>query len=260
MWGLEPAPVSGGAASCPYAATCPRRLALPAEFRIVILAMSTDRQASPRINTEVFASMVRQVDHNERRTVFANAALQVITRLGIEGLTVREVAREAGYTTGALTHYFRSKDELLIAASEHAAYVSRGDMDQVAEHSSALEGLRRLVYSVLPTSALTRDRWRFWMAFWERAAHSPEVGKVMRERYREWTKRLTGLLKRAQQDGEIGANLNVDHAARELVALIDGIAVQVLIGSSRFTGPLQRQYVDSLLDLRLSPGPNALPR
>ena len=210
--------------------------------------MSTDRQASPRINTEVFASMVRQVDHNERRTVFANAALQVITRLGSEGLTVREVAREAGYTTGALTHYFRSKDELLIAASEHAAYVSRGDMDQVAEHLSALEGLRRL------------DRWRFWMAFWERAAHSPEVGKVMRERYREWTKRLTGLLKRAQQDGEIGANLNVDHAARELVALIDGIAVQVLIGSSRFTGPLQRQYVDSLLDLRLSPGPNALPR
>ena len=204
--------------------------------------------------------MARQVDHNDQRTVFASAALQVITRLGIEGLTVREVAREAGYTTGALTHYFKSKDELLIAASEHAAKVSRGPMEQVSEHDSALEGLRRLVYSVLPTSAITRDRWRFWMAFWERAAHSPEVGKVMRERYREWTKRLTILLQRAQQNGEIAANLNVDHAARELVALIDGIAVQVLIGSSKLTGPLQRQYVDALLDLRLTPGPNALPR
>ena len=37
------------------------------------------------------ASMVRQAAHNQRRTVFTNAALQVITRLGIEGLTVREL-------------------------------------------------------------------------------------------------------------------------------------------------------------------------
>ena len=197
--------------------------------------------------------MVRQVDHNERRTVFANAALQVITRLGIAGLTVREVAREAGYTTGALTHYFQSKDQLLIAASEHAANLVRGHMEDISNHPSALEGLRRLIYSILPTTDQTRDSWRFWMAFWERSAHSPEVGSVMRERYREWTNRLMVLLKRAQQEKEVSAELNMEHTARELVALIDGIAVQVLIGSSQFTGPLQQQYIDSLLDSRLAP-------
>ena len=58
--------------------------------------------------------MGRAVDHDERREIFAGAALRVIMRDGIAGLTVRAVAKEAGFTTGALTHYFHSKDQLLM--------------------------------------------------------------------------------------------------------------------------------------------------
>ncbi len=197
--------------------------------------------------------MARQVDHNERRKVFAAAALQVITHQGLEGLTVREVARVAGFTTGALTHYFESKDQVLIAASEHAAEVVRVHMDEFALKPCAREALRELIFSALPTSALKRGRWRFWVAFWERAAYSPEVGQVMRERYREWTSRLVTLIRRAQKEGDAPADLDADHAGRELVALVDGIGVQVLIGAGQFTGPKQRRYVDDLIDLRLGP-------
>ena len=197
--------------------------------------------------------MARQADHNERRKVFAAAALQVIGRLGLEGLTVREVAREAGFTTGALTHYFQSKDELLIAASEYAAEVVREPMDEIALEPSAREALRRLIYTALPTTATRRGHWRLWVAFWERAAHNPDVSRVMRERYREWSGRVIGLMRRAQAEGDAPADLDIDHAAREIIAMVDGIGVQVLISSARFTAPVQRQYVDSLLDMRLGP-------
>ena len=83
--------------------------------------------------------MARQADHVERRRLFAAAALNVISRDGLEGLTLREVAREAGFTTGALTHYFQSKDEVLIAASEYAADQVRAPMEEVALESSARE-------------------------------------------------------------------------------------------------------------------------
>ncbi|WP_293903251.1 TetR family transcriptional regulator C-terminal domain-containing protein [Phenylobacterium sp.] len=197
--------------------------------------------------------MARQADHNERRKVFAAAALKVITRLGLEGLTVREVAREAGFTTGALTHYFQSKDQVLIAASEYAAEEVRGQMEEIALETSGREALRHLIHSALPTTAIKRGRWRFWVAFWERAAYSPEVGRVMRERYREWTNRLTSLIRRAQAEGDAPADLDAEHAGRELVALVDGIGVQVLIGAGKFTTPAQKQYVDSLIELRLGP-------
>ncbi len=199
--------------------------------------------------------MPRQADRERKRDVFSAAALQVIMRAGLDGLTVREVAREAGFTTGALTHYFDSKDQLLIAASEYAAELMRGHMDKVALAPSARRALRDLIYSALPATATMRGRWRFWVAFWERASYSADVAGVMRERYREWTARVTSLIRRAQQQGEAPPQLDAERAGRELVALVDGIGVQVLLGVRGLSAPSQRQYIDSLLELRLGSAP-----
>lgn len=201
--------------------------------------------------------MARQADHNERRKLFAAAALAVISREGLEGLTMREVAKEAGFTTGALTHYFQSKDEVLIAASEAGADVVRPEMDEAATGASAREALRDLLYTILPTSTAMKAQWRFWLAFWERGAHSPQVQKVMRERYFEYTNRIATVIRRAQEQGEAPREVDAERVAREIIALIDGIGVQVLIGTGKFTGLVQRQFVDSLLDLRLGAVPAA---
>ena len=197
--------------------------------------------------------MARQADHNERRKLFAAAALAVIARDGLEGLTMRVVAKEAGFTTGALTHYFQSKDELLIAASEAGADVVRPEMDVAATGASARAALRDLLYTVLPTSPAMKAQWRFWVAFWERAAHSPPVQRVMRERYFEYTNRVAMVIRRSQEQGETPRGVDAEAAAREVIALIDGIGVQVMIGSRRFTSAVQRQYVDGLLETRLGP-------
>ncbi len=57
--------------------------------------------------------MPKVVDGDERRVELANAAIRVIARAGLGAATVREVAAEAGWTTGGLTHYFADKRELL---------------------------------------------------------------------------------------------------------------------------------------------------
>jgi AcrR family transcriptional regulator len=199
--------------------------------------------------------MARQADHNERRRLFAAAALAVISREGLEGLTMREVAKEAGFTTGALTHYFQSKDEVLIAVSEYGAEVVRPPMDDAASGASARQALRDLFYTILPTSTAMKAQWRFWLAFWERAAHSPQVQRVMRERYVEYVGRVSAVIRRGQAQGEVDAKVDAESVAREIVALVDGIGVQVLIGAGKFTSVTQRQYVDSFLDLRLGPVP-----
>jgi AcrR family transcriptional regulator len=204
--------------------------------------------------------MARQADHNERRRLFAAAALAVISREGLEGLTMRAVAKEAGFTTGALTHYFQSKDEVLIAVSEYGAEVVRPPMDAAASGLSARAALRDLFHTILPTSTAMKAQWRFWLAFWERAAHSPRVQRVMRERYVEYVGRVSGVIKRAQAQGEVETAVDAERVARELVALVDGLGVQVLIGAGKLTSSAQRQYVDSLMELRLGPIPEAIKR
>lgn len=204
--------------------------------------------------------MARQADHNERRLLFAAAALAVISRDGLEGLTMRAVAKEAGFTTGALTHYFQSKDEVLIAVSEYGAEVVRPPMEDAASGASARKSLRDLFHTILPTSTAMKAQWRFWLTFWERAAHSPQVQRVMRERYAEYLGRVSAVIKRAQAQGEVDATVDAELVARELVALVDGLSVQVLIGAGKLTSATQRQYVDSLMDLRLGPVPEPAKR
>ena len=60
--------------------------------------------------------MPKVVDHEERRSVIASAAADLIAEVGIEAATMKGIAVRAYVTTGAVTHYVDSKDEVILAA------------------------------------------------------------------------------------------------------------------------------------------------
>lgn len=192
--------------------------------------------------------MGRSVDHDERRQIFAAAALRVIMREGIAGLTVREVAKEAGFTTGALTHYFHSKDQLLIEASEHSSMLVRRRMERAEQVRPTLDAIRKVAALALPLTAETRGYWRIWVGYWERSSYDDDVARVMRLRYDEWRTRLARLLARAREDGDVAPDVDPREAAESLVALIDGIGVQVLLGVGRIPPARQRAMFDQWLE------------
>lgn len=59
------------------------------------------------------SSVPKIVDHNARRSEIAAALRRVIVRKGVAGASVRAVAAEAGWSMGALRHYFATQEELL---------------------------------------------------------------------------------------------------------------------------------------------------
>jgi AcrR family transcriptional regulator len=192
--------------------------------------------------------MGRSVDHDERREIFAAAALRVIMRDGIAGLTVRAVAAEAGFTTGALTHYFHSKDQLLIEASELSAKLVRDQMERAEQITPAMDAIRKVVSFALPLTAERRDYWKVWIGYWERSSVDAEVNRVMRLRYDEWRDRLTRLLVRAKAEGDVAKDVDPGRAAQDLVLLVDGIGVQVLLGVGRIPPARQKALFDLWLD------------
>ena len=46
--------------------------------------------------------------------------MRLVARSGLEAVTMRAVAREAGLSYGSLFHYFESKDDLLMHAVRHS--------------------------------------------------------------------------------------------------------------------------------------------
>ena len=137
---------------------------------------------------------------------------------------------------------------MLIEASEYSAKLMRPRMERSAKDASAIQALRKVIAEALPTTRAIRGVWRIWVGFWERSSYNPEVARVMRARYEEWRGRLTVLIRRAQAQGEMPANFDPELAAQELVALIDGIGVQVLLGSGKIPAARQREIIDSWIE------------
>lgn len=54
----------------------------------------------------------QQAMNDSRRALVLDAARSVFQRLGIEGASIREIARQAGYTPGAIYSYFDSKEAI----------------------------------------------------------------------------------------------------------------------------------------------------
>ena len=54
----------------------------------------------------------QQALNDSRRTFMLDAARSVFERLGIEGASIREIAKQAGYTPGAIYSYFDNKEAL----------------------------------------------------------------------------------------------------------------------------------------------------
>ena len=192
--------------------------------------------------------MAKSVDHSERREIFAAAALRVIVKEGIAGLTVRRVSQEAGYTTGALTHYFQSKDQLLVEASEQSARLVREQMVKAEAITPAVEAIRQVVSLALPLTPTRRSYWRIWVGFWERSSYDDSVARTMRLRYVEWRERLVRLLRRAQVEGDVALGVDVPQAATALIALVDGIGVGVLLGVQKIPPAQQRAMFDRWLE------------
>lgn len=57
--------------------------------------------------------MPKRIELTQRKEMIAEAAWKVILAHGMEGASVRNIAKEAGLSLGALRHYFASQNELL---------------------------------------------------------------------------------------------------------------------------------------------------
>src|SRR5689334_21892522 len=80
------------------------------------------------------------------RQEVARATWAVVEREGLSGASMREIAREAGCTTGVLTHHFRDKDELMLFAFSLAA---ESAADRMREQARSTTDPRRALIAVL---------------------------------------------------------------------------------------------------------------
>jgi TetR/AcrR family transcriptional repressor of bet genes len=165
-------------------------------------------------------------------------AAKLIAERGMDGLTIRSVAKAAGVSTGVVSHYFSDKRDLLkttydVTAEEVYGHVSRQAAKRGSDARSSLEGL-------LPLDLERQRSWRVWIAFWGLAIGEREFGADQRDRARRALELVERILDAAVARGELPPeDDNADRAA-VVLGVIQGIATQTVFDPKKWPAERQR--------------------
>ncbi|MFE9625895.1 TetR/AcrR family transcriptional regulator [Streptomyces sp. NPDC006527] len=159
--------------------------------------------------------MPRRYDPDRRRRII-DAAIRVVGDKGLAGLTHRTVAAEADVPLGSTTYHFATLDDLMVAALRQA---NEGFVKMVAAHGGLTDRHTDLATELadLLGAWLAGDRtgvereYELYLAALRRPALRPVAA--------EWAEDLADRLARRTDPV----------TARALVALMDGICLQVLL-------------------------------
>ncbi|BBH69166.1 hypothetical protein ACTI_58510 [Actinoplanes sp. OR16] len=183
--------------------------------------------------------MPKRVDHQERRTRIADALMRVAAQHGLEAVSLRHVATEAGVSAGMVQHYFRTKDEMMTFAME--AVKDRNEtritaaIEALGPAPEPRDLLRTFLVTLLPLGDESRADGRVALAFLAYRAVRPAASPGLRDETAQMVSFMASLLPGNDEAGAAG-----------LLALMEGLGLYLLGG----------QYTDeqalAALDAQLS--------
>jgi AcrR family transcriptional regulator len=212
-----------------------------------------------RSTTKAPASRPRSTQAERRarsRTALLESAARGLSRYGYGNLVLEDVAREAGYTRGALYHQFKDKEELALAVLQWTDETWQREVGELANHQpdpvSALLAMAR-GHAVL----CRRDIARVAMAL--RVEFSGQDHPIARELERVQAgliTRLVRLINAGRREGSIPPGPPARAVALGLIGALEG-AVIALAGQAPHDEVLAVCAVAGVLGLDGPPAPSA---
>lgn len=175
--------------------------------------------------------MPKIVDHNRRRRDLVEVAWRVVARSGLEAMTLRDVAAEAGFANGAIKPYFATKASLVEATYSYVFERTNLRVAAAVEGLRGLDALRVFGLEVLPLDSVRIDEARVVIPFWQVAIHDPDKMEINAAAMGEWRSSMSAWLGQARDAGEITADLPVETLAEGLLTFLLGAQVAAVLDS-----------------------------
>jgi AcrR family transcriptional regulator len=190
------------------------------------------------------------------RSALLEAAARGLSRYGYGHLRLEEVAREAGYTRGALYHQFRDKADLALAVIE---WVNENWMREVGDPATRAPDPVSELLALARGHAVfcRRDIARVVTALRvEFSGHEHPVGREIERIYEAGIERVARLIRAGRSDGSIPPGPPARTAALAFMGALEGTVI-ALAGQAPHDEELAARAVSGVLGLM---GPQTLPR
>ncbi len=167
--------------------------------------------------------------------------MSLLAERGLDALSFREIAERAGYSTTIITYYFRNKHDLLLSMFQTAA---QGGVDRIRRAREQGISAEECLESLLPLTEEGRRNWRVVLAFWGNATADDAFRKEQRMRWRQSLGMVMEELERLAPNHPTP----IEVRARTILALINGLATQMIFNPREWTANHARRSLREALD------------
>jgi TetR/AcrR family transcriptional regulator, transcriptional repressor of bet genes len=191
--------------------------------------------------------MPKIVDHSERRDQIALVACQVVAEYGFEQATIVRIAREAGYTTGMVAHYFDTKQDIIVAALR--LILQRIETRLTRPTVAPRPDLLAVLTEALPIDAQRYTECAFWTAFWGQVSADKRLRRINAWVHREYMRLFERCLSEGWPEWARWGAATREQVLRSVVTFINGLTASAVVSQSDW--PAQRQIGQLRLQLQL---------
>lgn len=162
--------------------------------------------------------------------------MRVIAARGLADTRVADVAQEAGTSAALVIYYFESKERLLteaLAYAEDRFYLET--FHELTTIDRARDRLVRLIELSIPNGSIDElDDWVLWIELWTRSLRDSHAARKRSALDRRWRAVIADVVQTGLRRGEF-VDVDPEDFAIQLAALIDGLAVQVILKDEQVT-------------------------
>lgn len=175
----------------------------------------------------------------QTREAIIEAAEIVFHRKGVSATSLNDIARQAGFTRGAVYWHFRNKHEIFVAIVDelmasidvfHQQIVNPEEPDPLGK----FEALLQHIIQEVVRNPRRRRCYEIIFLKCERTAENQVLTEKHREKYEEGSERIRAALHRAIAKGQLSDRLCIDQAVIQLHTQLTGVIYLWLIAPDMF--------------------------
>ncbi len=171
---------------------------------------------------------------NLRRAQLTKAAYKVVAQKGYNDFTIKDIAEEAGLSTGLVHYYFKNKEELLFKLlkemNSNLRYNLKKALTELTEPKDKLMAFCDEAFELVDKE---KAYFHVLIDFWARINHDARIRQANVKLFQSYRDEISSIIEEGIAKGVFAA-MDVKITSVIIISLIQGTIIQYVIDNGAF--------------------------